>query len=67
MAQCLEWLAQLRIYAWRNNTGSCKTRQGHFIRYGQVGSSDVLGILPGGRFLAFECKTATGNQRATRE
>jgi hypothetical protein len=26
------------------------------MRFGKVGSSDILGILPGGRFLCIECK-----------
>lgn len=62
VAQCLEWLALHRIFAWRNNTGSYKTPEGRFIRYGHVGSADILGILPDGRFLAVEAKTATGTQ-----
>jgi hypothetical protein len=67
VAQCLEWLALHRIFAWRNNTGAYRTPSGAFVRYGQVGSSDILGILPGGRFLAVECKTATGRQRKAQE
>ena len=62
VAQCLEWLALHRVFAWRNNTGSYKTPEGRYIRYGHVGSSDILGILPDGRFLGVECKTATGKQ-----
>lgn len=30
--------------------------------FGYPGSSDILGILSGGRFLAVECKSATGVQ-----
>lgn len=29
-------------------------------RYGRKGSGDIIGILPGGRFLAVECKTGKG-------
>ena len=61
VAQCLEWLALRRIFAWRNNTGSA-TVDGRFIRYGHPGSGDILGVLPDGRFLSVECKTATGRQ-----
>lgn len=67
VAQCLEWLAIHRIFAWRNNTGAYKTKTGAFVRYGHVGSADILGILPGGRFLAVECKTATGRQRSAQQ
>ena len=62
VAQCLEWLATHRIFAWRNNTGSYKTPEGRFVRYGHVGSADILGLLPDGRFLAVECKTPAGTQ-----
>jgi hypothetical protein len=57
---CLEYLVLNGVYAWRNNSGA---RGG--VRYGKVGSADILGIMPDGRFLAIECKTATG--RATDE
>ena len=51
---------------WRNNTGSVKTTDGRFVKFGLcVGSADLIGIAPGGRFLAVEIKTATG--RATTE
>jgi len=70
---CLEWLAKRRIYGWRNNTG-CLRVNGRWIRYGQVGSSDILSVVPViitaemigqtlGIFTAIECKTRTGKQR----
>lgn len=73
VSQCLEWLAKRRLFAWRNNTGSYRTPEGRFIRYGHVGSSDILGITPVvvtpemvgqtlGVFTAVECKTETGRQ-----
>jgi hypothetical protein len=30
------------------------------MRFGKKGSSDILGILPGGRMLCIECKANTG-------
>ena len=30
------------------------------MRFGLVGSSDIIGILPNGRFLAVECKKENG-------
>lgn len=53
--QILDYLKRLRIYAWRNNTRSI-FMGGHRYQYGKKGSSDILGILPGGRFLAIEVK-----------
>ena len=58
----LEWLQLNGFYAWRQNVGAApytykgKTR---FIRYGQKGAADILGISidkTGGRLLAVECK-----------
>jgi hypothetical protein len=52
-------LSLLGVDAWRQNVGTFmatsngKTRR---IKAGQKGQSDILGILPGGRFLAIECK-----------
>jgi hypothetical protein len=70
LAECLEWLALHRIFAWRNNTGAVKV-DGRWIRYGQPGSGDILGILPHdanngtfrrGSLLSVECKTPLGRQ-----
>jgi hypothetical protein len=51
----------LRI--WRNNTGAVKDQHGRLIRFGLVGSADILGVLaPSGRFVAIEVKTDVGRQ-----
>ena len=61
---CLQFLKLKGIFAWRNNTGAMKIsrengKQG-FYRFGFKGSSDILGILPSGKFLAVECKFGKG-------
>jgi predicted component of type VI protein secretion system len=61
VSECLEWLAVNGIFAWRNNTGAIKV-EGRFIKYGKIGSADILGVLPDGRHLEIECKTETGTQ-----
>ena len=61
LSECLFYLQISGIYCWRNNTGGTKTKTG-FIRFGKVGSSDILGILPDGRFLAVECKRERGGK-----
>lgn len=51
---------------FRNNVGVLKNAAGIPIRFGlAVGSSDLIGITPTGRFLAVEIKTSKG--RATPE
>ena len=57
---CLQYLEIRKIYHWRNNTGAVQVRPGQFMRFGKIGSSDILGILPGGRMLCVECKAKGG-------
>lgn len=59
LSDCLQYLTLSGVFAWRNNTGAYKVGS-RFIRFGLVGSSDILGILPDGRFLAVECKREKG-------
>lgn len=62
MNACLVALSEAGCTVWRQNTGAYKEpKTGRLIRYGLcVGSSDILGIAPDGRFLAVETKTETG-------
>ena len=57
---CLRYLELRSIYHWRNNTGAVQVRPGQFMRFGKVGSSDILGCLPSGRLLCVECKSKGG-------
>jgi hypothetical protein len=57
---CLRYLEARQIYHWRNNTGAVQIAPGRFMRFGKKGSSDILGVLPGGRFLCVECKSKDG-------
>jgi hypothetical protein len=57
---CLRYLEARGIYHWRNNTGAVQIAPGRFMRFGKVGSSDILGVLPGGRLLCVECKAKGG-------
>ena len=59
--ECLQWLAAHGIFSWRNNSGVLWTG-GRPISYGLPGSSDIIGCLPMGRFLAVECKSSAGKQ-----
>ncbi len=55
------------IRAWRNETGMAISPTGHTIRYGLVGSCDILGVCRGGRFLGIEVKTGSGRLRKEQE
>jgi hypothetical protein len=65
---CLNLLHAVGVFAWRNNTGAVVLRDGQkrrFFRAGLVGSSDIIGVLPGsGRMLAVECKQPGGRVTA---
>ena len=63
-AAILVRLSQLGCFAWNNPTGvAVPLGQKHAVRYGNPGAPDVLAIVPGGRLLAVECKSARGRQR----
>jgi len=63
LRDCLAFLHRVRIFAWRNNTGTLWTN-GQPVSFGFPGSPDIVGILPDGRFLGVECKSAYGKQSA---
>lgn len=63
-AACLMALSQAGCLVWRQDTGAYRAKSGALVRYGLcVGSSDIIGLSPDGRFLAVEVKTDAG--RAT--
>jgi hypothetical protein len=59
---CLRYLEARGIYHWRNSTGAVRIGPGRFMHFGKKGSSDILGILPGGRLLCVECKAPEGGR-----
>jgi hypothetical protein len=59
-AGVLRYLEKRRILAWNNPSGAVQVRPGQWLHFGKKGSADILGILPGGRFLAVETKASDG-------
>jgi hypothetical protein len=59
---CLDFLHIKKIFSWRNNTGAIKIGKDRFIRFGYVGSSDIVGVCPDGRILCIECKRPNGGR-----
>ena len=54
-------LSEAGCTIWRNNVGVLKNQAGIPIKFGLcVGSSDLIGMAPDGRFLAVEIKTTKG-------
>jgi len=59
---CLDYLQLRGIVAWRTNTVGVYDPNAKRYRTnsGRNGVADILGCLPGGRFLAIECKAGRG-------
>jgi len=53
----IEYLSYKNVYIWRNNSGALPDKRGIPVRFGKVGSSDILGVQGGtGKFIAIEVK-----------
>lgn len=57
-------LASLRkdVFLWSNNTGSGLLDGKRWVKFGLVGSGDLIGLTKDGRFLSLECKTGDARQ-----
>lgn len=59
--RCMLRLTEVGCRVFRNNVGQLQTPDGRWVRYGlAVGSSDLIGWTPDGKFLAVECKGPRG-------
>lgn len=59
--RCMLRLTEVGCRVFRNNVGAFEAADGRFVRFGLcVGSSDLIGWTPDGRFLAVECKGPHG-------
>ena len=58
---CILWLGYKRIFCYRQNSGAGITPSGRFIRYGKVGSPDIIAVI-GGKYIGIECKIGKGRQ-----
>ena len=58
---CKAYLALIGALAWRNQTAFLRIEDPKYgtrvMRQGVRGGADIIGVLPGGRFIAVECKT----------
>lgn len=68
---CLDYLATRKIFAWRANSGAVTAEykgKKRFVRFsGAKGLSDIIGILPSGRFLAIEAKVGRNKPTEAQE
>ena len=61
LKKCLVHLSSVGIFSYSNNTGVVKNAN-RYQKYGFVGSPDILGIMPDGRYLGIEIKTGNAVQ-----
>jgi hypothetical protein len=61
LRDCLAWLHKQGIFAHRENTGTAWIN-GQPVSFGYPGAADITGILPDGRRLEIETKSAKGKQ-----
>jgi hypothetical protein len=59
-AEVMRYLKLRHIYCWSNPSGAVRIRPGKFMSFGKKGSADIIGLLPGGKFLAVETKAPAG-------
>ena len=55
----LDYLHYRKIFAWKTGSGAFRVGD-RFVRMGQVGVADIVGILPNGQFFACEVKSKRG-------
>jgi hypothetical protein len=67
LSQCLSYLRVKGFWVWRNNTGAARASGGRYVPFGLIGSPDIIGVLPDGRFLGVECKSPSGRQSAAQK
>lgn len=60
----LLWLgSQPDLRVWRQNSGAMRNPAGRLVQFGVPGQPDIMGLLlPSGRMLGVEVKSATGRQ-----
>ena len=64
---CLSYLELCGAFVWRNNSGQLRDRTGRPVRFGKVGSADIIGVWTDGKFLAVECKIGRNTPTAQQD
>lgn len=58
---CKQYLTLKHIDWWRNNSGGLESKQGHFVRFGAVGSPDIFALV-NNKLVGIECKVGKNKQ-----
>lgn len=65
--QCIRWLYLNGCFVWENKSGAWKTDSGRPIRYGKVGSTDIIGMTRTGKFIGVEVKVGKDTLKPQQE
>jgi hypothetical protein len=57
----IEYLGYKKVFFYRNNSGAFKRDDGHFYRFGAVGSPDIVCVITG-QYVGIEVKAPKGRQ-----
>ena len=55
LSSILEYLQWAKVFHYRQNTGAVKTEHGRFIRFGVLGSPDIICVI-NGQYVGIEVK-----------
>lgn len=61
---CKQYLKMRGAVCMTNTISRRKGEDGRTVKTGEPGWADIIGCLPGGRFIAVECKTGKGELTA---
>jgi len=59
-ADCLRYLERRGFFVWNNPSGAVRIAPDRWVHFGRKGASDIIGVLPDGKFLAVEVKAPHG-------
>jgi hypothetical protein len=63
--QILDYLALKHVFHYRNNSGAFQRDDGHFYRFGALGSPDIICVVDG-RYVGIEIKQRRAGGASTR-
>jgi hypothetical protein len=61
-AACLDYLDLCGAFVWNNPTGCTRVGADRWVHFGKLGSADIIGLLPDGRFICVETKASKGGR-----
>ncbi len=63
---CLQTLAAMRIFHYRQNSGGLEDKKGQFVRFGTPGAPDIIAVIRG-QYIGIEVKDVKGKLNPNQE